>query len=100
MKTRNAGILLVVALAAVAALADKTVTTLTAPSVVTAMTFYPQTGGAVHARVCGKSKFTDGGFTHDSCYDVLLPNGNATAVDVNTLATGKGLTFWKNQEGL
>ena len=80
--------------------ADKTVTYTTANAEVVSMDFTPQAGGAVFARVCGRTKDSVGNLTQQTCYSTLLPSGNAIATSVNSLATGQALTFWKTQEGL
>lgn len=81
-------------------LADRSVVLLSAPARVTRMQFTPQGGGAVHARICGTTAQADGGVPVESCFDAILPNGNAIATSVTNLATGGALTFWKQQENL
>lgn len=87
-------------LVAGAALADRTITLLSAPASIYSMRFVPQTGGAVAAEVCGRTQQTDGGVTQVTCYSVTLPSGHAISVAVNGLATGQALTFWRTQENL
>jgi len=89
---------------ALKALADITVTQLTAPSTVTALHFYvPGDGGVMPAQVCGRTLFSDGGPTPVECFDVPnggLAAGNGINTSVQGLSTGAGLTLWKGQKGL
>lgn len=81
------------------ALANKTVTLLTAGSSVTSMSFDLTTSGQVNADVCGKAPLQGGGFSQPTCYHISLTSGSVFTA-VNNLATGAALTFWQGQEGL
>jgi hypothetical protein len=81
------------------ALADKTVTYLTAPAVVDTITFQFGAANRVVATVCGHTQRTGGIDTDAKCYDRELPTGQFKT-DVLALRTGQARTFWLTQEGL
>jgi hypothetical protein len=95
---KKLALFLLVAVAATA-LADKTFTYQSAPAVVLSMTFLPRTNGNVFATVCGSTVATAGA-PPLPCKDIELPAANPIAVEVQALANGDALTFWKTQNGL
>jgi hypothetical protein len=82
------------------AVADKTVTYLSTGAKWDSMTFSPAPGGGVTAEVCGHTTIQGGGNGPATCHRIVLPAAHAISVDVNALATNRGLPFWKTQEGL
>lgn len=82
-----------------AALADKTITLLSAGSSVTSMSFDLTTPGQVNADVCGQAPLQGGGTSKPSCYHISLTSG-AVFTAVNNLAAGAALTFWQSKEGV
>lgn len=90
----------VVAITSASALADKTVTIRSDVAEVTSMQFVMLPGGSVKAVVFGRSQYASGGFSPVEAFDVVLPPAHAISVQVNNLASGQGLTFYKTQAGL
>lgn len=99
MKRLLLAVVLSAGLFSMAALADKTITTLTAGSKVTSMSFDVSVPGQVAATVCGRAPLQAGGFSQPTCYPVTLSAGGVFTA-VNALAAGAALTFWQGQEGL
>lgn len=79
------------------ALADRTVTLLSASSTVDTITFTYQ-GTDIAATVCGHTDLQGGGSSPQSCYAQMLSGQFKT--DVATLRTARAIPFWKGQEGL
>lgn len=80
------------------ALADRTITKLSAPAKVVRMTFEINADGTVPAEVCGTTTDAVGAQLPVSCQSTLLPSANTIAVSVKGLASGQALTFWKSRE--
>lgn len=82
------------------ALADRTVTLLSAQARVQRISFVSQDQGVtILANVCGYTKDNlnrDAGY---KCYERMLPAG-AFKTSVAGLFTGAALTFWKAEDGL
>lgn len=93
-----AGVLAAGLLLTTAALANKTITYLTAGSEVTGLHFDIQPGKVI-ANVCGHAPLQTGGFGEVRCWPTVLLAG-AIFTSVNALAVGQALTFWTTQEGL
>lgn len=84
---------------AAGALADMSFTYSSANARVAKMEFYPRTGGAVTAVVCGATTATAGA-PELPCKSTELGAADPIAVSVTALATGQALTFWKTANGL